>query len=229
MLSQKTKLTNRKFYNKWLYKTTLKAKGITVLRSASLSEVIDFCNKSNHDPDDAYLYPGWRDASNNTELLLKLCSSLNEYSSDLYSIRIERSSLDIYTNDVEMYNNISTEFENELTHRFQPDENTIDLLNADQHCIVVDKLPKGKYNYRVYLLPHKMGSDKPEKTRYLEWLKKQCPKVTCTPAVERWFLNTDWNWDRRYVLVEDDATLLMLKLRNADVVGRIYKFKVTDK
>jgi len=55
------------------------------------------------------------------------------------------------------------------------------------------------------------------------------PRVTCTPAVEKWFLITDWNWDRRYILVEDDQTLLMMKLRNADVVGKIYNFVISDK
>jgi hypothetical protein len=47
--------------------------------------------------------------------------------------------------------------------------------------------------------------------------------------VQKWFLKTDWNWDRRYVLVEDEGTLLMMKLRNSDVVGTVYNYVVTDK
>jgi hypothetical protein len=31
------------------------------------------------------------------------------------------------------------------------------------------------------------------------------------------------------VLVEDESTLLMMKLRGADVVGRVYNFIVCDK
>ena len=74
-----------------------------------------------------------------------------------------------------------------------------------------------------------MANDKEGKKKYIEWLKRQSPKITCTTAIEHWFIKTDWNWDRRYVLVEDESTLLMLKLRNAEVVGRIYKFVISDK
>ena len=95
--------------------------------------------------------------------------------------------------------------------------------------VAVIKYPHDRYKHKVYLLPHKMKGDKESKQRYLEWLKKQCPKVTCTKAVEKWFLDTDWNWDRRYILVEDEAMLLMLKLRNSDVVGRVYNYILTDK
>ena len=68
-----------------------------------------------------------------------------------------------------------------------------------------------------------------DKNNYLDWIKKQDPRITCTPALEKWFINTDWNWDRRYVLVEDEATVLMMKLRNAEVVGSVYKFVISDK
>jgi hypothetical protein len=78
-------------------------------------------------------------------------------------------------------------------------------------------------------MPHKMAKDREGKQKYLAWLKSQAPRITCTPAIERWFLTTDWNWDRRYVLVEDESTLLMMKLRGADVVGRVYNFIVCDK
>jgi hypothetical protein len=74
-----------------------------------------------------------------------------------------------------------------------------------------------------------MAGDKEGKMQYVNWLKKQYPKVTCTEAVEKWFVTTDWNWDRRYILVKDESMLLMLKLRNPDVVGRIYNYQLCDK
>ena len=116
-----------------------------------------------------------------------------------------------------------------MRHCFEPSDATADLLNLNKNCITVKKLPKDRYNYRVYLLPHKMANDRPAKKKYIDWLKTQMPRVTCTSAVETWFLATDWNWDRRYILVEDDQTLLMMKLRNADVVGKIYNFVISDK
>ena len=74
-----------------------------------------------------------------------------------------------------------------------------------------------------------MKKDKTSKRRFVDWLKSQDPRITCSDAVEKWFMNTEWNWDRRYVLVEDEKTLLMLKLRNSEVVGRIYNYVLSDK
>ncbi len=227
MLSQKTKLTNRKFYGKWLYKASFHLEGCALFRTKTLDEIETFCLGPN--PHEKHAYSIWVRAWNNRENINDLCTFLKGYIKDVYSLRIETSILDVYTNDKEFYDQISTKFSEHLRHRFEPSAANIDLLNSDKNYITVDKLPKGGYKYRVYLLPHKMKDDREGKQKYLDWLKKQDPKVTCTPAVEKWFLHTDWNWDRRYVLVWDEATLLMLKLRNAEVVGRVYNFVVSDK
>lgn len=226
MLSQKTKLTNRKFYGKWLYKASFDMSGCALLRTKTIEEVETFCLGA--DPQN-HSYSTWQRAWQNRENISELCGILKNHDKETYSLRIESSILDVYSNNKDFYELISNTLHESLRHRFEPSAANIDLLNANKNYITVDKLPKGRYNYRVYLLPHKMKDDREGKQKYLEWLKKQDGKITCTPAVEKWFLHTDWNWDRRYVLVEDEATLLMLKLRNSEVVGRIYNFVVSDK
>jgi hypothetical protein len=227
MLTLKTKLTNRKYYNKWLYKISVRVPGCSIFRSATLEEIKNFCTETDHDFSN--LYVSWKHAWANKEFIYEIANFLSAYSKDEYCLRVERNILDIYTNNKEFYETMSMQNQSILVHRFQPNEKSLDILSNDKNCIVVDKLPKGRYNFRVYLLPHKMAHDKEGKQKYVDWLKRQVPKVTCTPAVQKWFLTTDWNWDRRYVLVEDEATLLMLKLRNSDVVGRVYNFIISDK
>ena len=224
--SQKTKTTNRKFYNKWLYKITLRVPGTGVFRVHSLESIIDFCSSSSNPDDRPYSLFG--KAWNNRESILELAELLVSYDPSIWAKRIEQDFIDFYTNDKGFYETLSDKFEESITHRFEPDTVSLDLLDQSQ-AIVCSKLPHNKYNYRVYLLPHKMNGDKEAKKKYVEWLKVQSPKITCTPAVEKWFIKTDWNWDRRYVLVEDDHTLLMLKLRNSEVVGRVYNYVLTDK
>jgi hypothetical protein len=53
--------------------------------------------------------------------------------------------------------------------------------------------------------------------------------VLISEVVKDWFIKTEWNWDRRYIFVEDAQTLLMLKLRNAEAIGRIYDYIIIDK
>lgn len=226
MLSQKTKPTSRKFYGKWLYKVTLYLEGCALLRTDTIEQIKSFCTGP---APNRQLYHHRQKAWLNRDEIYDLCLFLEQYSKDEYSTRIESGWIDFYTNDQDFYNKISNKFILYVKHRFEPDSASINLLNENKNYITVKKLPKGRYNYRVYLLPHKMSSDKVEKQKYLDWVKTQAPKVTCSEAVEKWFLNTNWNWDRRYVLVEDEATLLMLKLRNAEVVGRIYNFVISDK
>lgn len=227
MLSQKTKTTSRKFYGKWLYKTSIRLDGCSIFRSKSIEDIVSFCQ--GEEPYDKHTFSMQRKAYVNRDIILDLCRILESVDKDSYNLRIESAQMDIYTNDIPLYTDLSMKFIDLLIHRFEPNAANIDLLNSDKNYITVDKLPKGRYNYRVYLLPHKMKGDREAKQQYLDWVKRQEPRITCTAAVEKWFMHTDWNWDRRYVLVEDESTLLMLKLRSAEVVGRIYNFVISDK
>lgn len=226
MQSQKIKYTSHKFYGKWLYKVTLNLRGCAMLRLHTIDVIKEFC-KGPEPEIDRYRYK--LEYWHNREEILALCEFLESYDKSLYSTRVERHCIDLYTNDLDFYNTAVIKFAVQLKHCFEPAADAVDILNQNKNSIAVKKLPKDRYNYRVYLLPHKMANDLLGKKRYIDWLKTQVPRVTCTPAVEKWFLATDWNWDRRYILVEDDQTMLMMKLRNAEVVGKIYNFVISDK
>ena len=221
MIDQKTKITNKKFYNKWVYKVSLKQKSANIFRTYDLNRLIDYCTSGDRDDHPQYstAYKSWDHRSD----LLKIALFLQSVPQDIYQKRIENINIDIYTNDVDFYNKASIEFEDILIQRYEPAAGSESTLDQAQ-VIIGKKLPHGKYQYRVYLLPHKMGDDKIAKQQYVNWLKSQDPKITCTKAIEKWFIDTSWNWDRRYILVEDDHTLLLLKLRNTEVVGRIYNY-----
>ena len=222
----KSKKTNRKFYNKWFYKISLRVEGASGFRVYSPQQLKDICQGNNGS---LWVAPHLEKVlESNKELIIKLSSFLENKPIDSWSKRVERKCLDIYTNDEEMFRDLASLFEEETIQRFEPDKEAISQLE-NNGTIVGKRLPHNKYRYRVYLLPHKLAFDKPAKEKYLSWLKSQSPKITCSSAVENWFLTTNYNWDRRYVLVEDEQTLLMLKLRNSEVVGRVYNYVIADK
>lgn len=222
LMQQKTKKTSRKFYGKWLYKVSLEAAGAAMFRIRTLENLIEFCNANQLDDRPYSLV---NRAWHNRETLLKLALFLSTYDVKTWTKRIEQNTIDFYSNDPQFYEQLSNQFEELLTHRFEPDEGSLDLLEQPQ-TILAKKLPHNRYQYKAYLLPHKLANDREGKHKYIEWLKTQTPRITCTPAVEQWFIKTEWNWDRRYVLVEDEHTLLMLKLRNAEVIGRVYNYVI---
>ena len=226
MISQKIKLTSRKFYGKWLYKVSLQLNGCAIFRQKTLDYIKSVClGEYPEERPHSLLAKAYKEKEN----IMALANFLESYDSKLWSKRIESSRIDFYTNDVDFYTKLSENFKHILIHRFEPNLESIDALNVSASTVVVKKLPHNKYQYRAYLLPHKMAGDKEGKKKYIAWLKTQEDRITCTPAVEKWFMTTDWNWDRRYILVEDESTLLMLKLRNSEVVGRIYNYVVSDK
>lgn len=218
------KTTRRKFYNKWFYKTTLLVPGSSIFRIYSHSQIREIYAKGEGFPRMEYSVFK-RKSWENIDLVIRIIDFLSQQKKENYFIRLERDAIDFYTNDINFYDQINNAFTDIIKHRFEPDENSLKTL-TEEPIIIVKKLPKDRYNYRAYLKPHMLKGDKESKVSYLKFLDGQSPAVSISESVKSWFMNTDWNWDRRYILVEDERTLLMLKLRNPEVLGKVYRFAV---
>jgi hypothetical protein len=218
----KANTTNRKFYNKWLYKVTLNIPGVAVFRLNSL-ERIPFLNYAGQ----KHTHSTMARAALHQKELIALSSFLLKWDSELWFKRIECSAIDIYTNDKTMYDELFRNFEEIVCARSEPNEWDLDLLE-NTGSIIVKKLPHNKYAYKAFLLPHKI-KDRTDKRDYVNWIVGQNNRILISDAVKEWFVHTDWNWDRRYVLIEDSQTLLMLKLRNPEAIGRVYDYVISDK
>jgi hypothetical protein len=184
------------------------------------------------DGDVPLLHRSWENISENQsaiESIVTLSNILKQQDPKTYSKRIENNYIDVYTNDETFYRYFLDNLEPMIKHCYEPDDEARELLKDDVKIIITDRYPHKKYKYRVYLLPHKFNKDTTAKSKYIDWLRSQAPRITCTNAVERWIMKTDWNWDRRYVLVEDKNTLMLLRLRNSEVVGSVYEFVLSDK
>ena len=222
----RSRYTKRKFYGKWLYKATISVPGISIFRLKSIDDVIEFCD-SNHQKTQ-HQHSIKDKAYSNRVKIREVAVMLNTWPVNDWSKRIEHNSVDLYTNDEEIYKEISEKCEDIITGLFEPNPETIDSLDHPSN-VLVKKYPHNRYKHKVYLLPHKISTDKDVRDAYLDWVEQQSPRILISEAVKKWFMTTFWNWDRRYVLVEDNQTLLMLKLRNPDVIGRVYDYVLTDK
>lgn len=195
--------SNRKFYNKWLYKITVEAKNGWYLRSKDL----DFIKRSGAE-----------------KVFIDLAVFLYSLEKDSYATRVEGKFIDIYTNDESIIQTIQKSFADRIKHVFRPSSVKI-TESSDERSIVAKKLPHDRYKYKVFLLPHKI-KDNGTKIKYLQWLESQCPRILITDTVKEWFKKTAWNWDRRYMYVEDEKTLLLLKMKNGEVIGSVYSYTV---
>lgn len=218
----KFNITSRKFYNKWVYKVTIHLPGVAIYRLHKLED-IPFVNYEQ--PRNTFSTIA-RAAANKHDII-RLSYFLVNWDSTLWAKRIERSSIDIYTNDKDLYNKLRSEFDDLITAVSEPDQKNLNVL-TNTGSVIVKKLPHNKYLYKAFLLPHKI-KDRADKQSYLDWIATQGDRILISDIVKEWFIKTDYNWDRRYVLVEDSQTLMMLKLRNPEVLGRIYDYVISDK
>jgi hypothetical protein len=212
------KQTTKKFYNKWLYKITLRVPGAAVFRLYSLESILDGID---HESKSRLRY--FQKAKDNANYISKVIDFLLLWDCAEWTKRIEGDYIDLYTNNKKFYDEVIRLFSTDIKHVFQPDPDNLDALEGNR-VILVKKYPKDGFQYRVYILPHALKGLE-NKARYLGWLNNNT-NIDITSSVIHWFLRTDWNWDRRYVLVKDEATLTMMKLRNPDVMGRVYKYQI---
>jgi hypothetical protein len=224
MLKKKT--TNRKFYGKWLYKVTLNVPGITILRTKSLENVIDYIE--NQLPYNVHpTYSMMHRVQSNEASIKRVCKFLLTTNITEWTKRIESNSIDIYTNNKLLYKQISETLSDLVIHCYEPANDM--LANESQYTIITKKLPHNRYRYKVYLRPHKLARDKSAKLEFIAWMTAQNDKISLSESVKMWFITTDWNWDRRYVFVDNEQTLLLLKMRNCDAIGKVYEYKIGDK
>lgn len=219
------KKTKRSFYGKWLYKASIMLEGSSVIRYRTLDQLLEYFKEIENKTLQTYSIAF--KVKTNKDKIFNVAKFFDSWSKDLYAIRSEQGILDIYTNDKHLFNSFIENFNSILRSAHQPDNSDIALLQNKKN-IIVKKYPHDRYKYKVFLLPHRV-KDIDQKHNLLDWVESQNGKITISTALKEWFISTNWNWDRRYVLVEDEKTLLMLKLKNSDAVGSIYDYVISDK
>ena len=217
-----TKPTEKKFYNQYLYKVSLRCRGARIFKILDPEKIR---NINGYEIKVSY-FP-WNNLRHyEKQLIVDIAEVLRDFP-EQYGTRVEGTILDIYTNVPTLYDALSKAFPINIIHRFEPDLASLDILD-EKNTLAVKKLPHGKYSYKVFLKPHCL-SNIDEKVRLMDYMESLKPAITLTHAVRSWFIHTYTNWDRRYILVDNEQTLMLLKLRQGSVFGQCYKYVVVDK
>jgi hypothetical protein len=195
--------SKRKFYNKWLYKVTIKLGNPNIFRHNSVESISN--NLKVH---------------KETRNLAKLLSDIKDF-----QLRIETKFIDVYINEKDHFDQLIDRFEKSIKHCFSPHPD-LESESINPKDIIANKLPFDRYRYKVFIKAHAIR-DSHQKYNYLKWLETQHPRILITESTKDWFIKTSWNWDRRYMYIEDEQTLLMAKMRQCEVLGSVYTYKVS--
>ena len=220
------KKTKKKFYNKYIYKVSLNIPGISGLRYYELPKFLEICQtqKILSSPDLTWRDRIMNEMIKNKNVWAKLIPYLNTVEKETYSKRLEGDFIDLYTNDKAFYEGLCNNFSEYVRLRFQPPKGMETEMLEEEKKIFVKKLPYDVYGYRAYLHPHKIARE--DKKQLVNWMANQKPKITFTNAIQTWLLNTDQNWDRRYIYIDNEQTLLMIKLRSPNLLGQVFKYEL---
>ena len=201
--------TDKKFYNKWLFKASISLTGARVL--AWMTNLHDLRHVVHRQPVDI-------------DGVIGLHNFLNNYQSREWQKRIESHQIDIYTNNENLHNELINTFHDRIIKISIPGDH--DYSEKGKFEIIYrNSLPHKKYKFKVYLKPH-LITDVEEKKKFISFVDFQEDKIKMSNAVKNWFIENTINWDPRYIYVEDEETLVMLKLKRSDVVGRIYEIVI---
>ena len=220
------KKTKKKFYNKYIYKVSLEIPGISGLRYYDLHKFIEICQTQElvSSPDLTWKDRVMNQMISNKHVWMKLIPYLNGVEKGTYFKRLEGDHIDLYTNDKAFYEGVCNKFSEFVRLRFQPPKGMETQMLEEEKKIFVKKLPHDNYEYRAYLHPHKIAHD--DKQLLVNWLSNQKPKITFTSSIKKWLINTDQNWDRRYIYIDNEQTLLMIKLRSPSLLGQVFKYEL---
>lgn len=206
-----------------MYKVSLSVPGVSIYRMKSIQGTIDFLNNSVQHR--GIIGQSLNRALLNKNQILKLSQFLLNLKGE-YCQRIERNQIDFYTNDETIHSQIIEAFTDCVRLSFKPRANSLDILESNKF-ILCNKLPHKKYKFKAYLLPHKI-KDLQDKNNIVGWLKN-ADKVLISDSTANWFIQTSWYWDRRYIYIEDEASMLLVQMRCAGALGRIYEYVISDK
>jgi|TARA_B100001094_G_scaffold84117_1_gene80420 hypothetical protein len=230
------KQTKKKFYNKYIYKVSLRLEGAYALRTLGHQEILDFATGLRPPPqsDDAmFTTQSWR--TKNAHSILKhgktwisFLGIINTVPKNEATIRIETNILDVYTNNKTLYKTLCYEFSDITRNRHEPAPGMKDTLLDSNQEIFVKELPHSMYNYQVDLkTPTSLKYN--ELVSLAEWCKSRKPAIAFTDATYNWLLKRDVYNTRRWIYVDTESTLLMLRLRCNDLLGTVRKYIKTGK
>lgn len=124
-------------------------------------------------------------------------------------LRVEGSRINFFTDSKQVYTQVINTLYPYVLEITEPADNELELLQANQKIIIVDKLPHNLYEYKVTF----KRLDESIKVRLNKFISQQLNCIKVNNATQNYLSSTKvYMSGNPYVYLKDSNVLLMLKL-----------------
>lgn len=216
MQIQKLK-SSKLFYNKWPYKISCRINGGSKISIWGLDATRRWCNSN------AKARLSYEKEINKPDLLAFLEAVTPFVKNENVQIRVESNAFNLFCKDPSVLKEIDSRLQKWIRRIEGPttQEEYDFLLENGYKKILVDKLPKDTYQYKIYFKP---SYSLENRYNFLTWSKKYGNKVNISTCTERWFHGYR-NWMQApFMYVIDTQMLSMVGLFASGYVKKIEEF-----
>lgn len=213
--------TNRLFYKKYPYKVECSVKGAVYVKRLGYLGLLEVINDEK---------PGYynivRFPVKHKDALLDFAQVVEPIIKEGHQIRAETNTLSFYLEDRATYESVHSRLNQWVKSITEPDsEQDLEILFSKNHITVCNKLPHGKYGFKVMLANH-MNNE--QRRKVTEWIENFGDSIRFPSKTELWMRgNISWCFDP-YLYVESSKQLMMLHLYLGDKIKRTYEFVLRD-
>jgi len=204
--------TNRLFYGKYPYKISC--------NFGTRREVTYNISRLRHEPQ---ILPQILKRKHSLELKNILQKFQPIYQDKNSHIRIEHPCVNVFLQNKEEYDNVYNRLKEHVVSVTEPASDIELNVISDKKRILCDKLPRGKYQFKVC---YKGNTPFDIKKNICTWVNKNQDKVFLTPGNLSFFKTINFSFHSQYIYVTDSKTLLMLSLISNAYISDVHEYIV---
>lgn len=213
--------TSKLFYRKYPYKIELNVKGAEYVKRNSHDEIVDMCLRKKS----SYWFERRGFTDTQRQSLIDFSKLVNPILERGHKLRVEMNTMSFYLTDETVYHDLVKELEPFVKSVTVPEsDEDLEKLFSKNHIIVCDKLPFGKYVYKLMLKTNLSDTAKENLVRWLETSDDfKVPKKTgfWLRGHQRWIYDP-------YVYARSSKHLTILGLFLGSSVKRTYEYVLRD-
>lgn len=205
--------TSKLFYNKWPYKVTCK---IEHARSALSDTRFRF-----------YGYYSKNISQEEKDDLEKFKAAIKPFNKQNIKYRAEYNHFNIFCDDKVLLERISKRLKPWIQKIYGPaSEEELEYMKANGHKKrVCEKIPKGKYRYRVYF---KNSTPDTLRQSFLNWTSNYQDKIDISNGTMSWLSGQRKWFTGPFIYVDNSATLSMVGLFLANNIKLVEEFVLRE-